>query len=75
MLVFCKKQIKALDSGATFAGSMSTKTFAVVVDFDIAVATPDDERCRTLENGARCIVLMQPKTGTVTNGIAAAIVS
>jgi len=79
VLVFCKEdRVKeALDSGATFAGSDEyiEKIRGGWLDFDIAVATPDmmkDVGRLGMVLGRRGL-MPNPKTGTVTNDIAAAI--
>ncbi len=79
VLVFCKEdRIKeALDAGAAFAGASEyiDKVKGGWLDFDVAVATPD-----MMKDGGRLGMVLgrkglmpNPKTGTVTNDIVAAI--
>lgn len=79
VLVFCKEdRIKeALDAGAAFAGAAEyvDKVKSGWLDFDIAVATPDmmkDVGRLGMVLGRKGL-MPNPKTGTVTNDIAAAI--
>ena len=79
VLVFCKEdRIKeALDAGAAFAGADEyvEKVKGGWLDFDIAVATPDmmkDVGRLGMVLGRKGL-MPNPKTGTVTNDIAAAI--
>ena len=79
VLVFCKEdRIKeALDAGAAFAGADEyiDKVKGGWLDFDIAVATPDmmkDVGRLGMVLGRRGL-MPNPKTGTVTNDIGAAI--
>ncbi len=79
VLVFCKEdRIKeALDAGAAFAGADEyvEKVRGGWLDFDIAVATPDmmkDVGRLGMVLGRKGL-MPNPKTGTVTNDIAAAI--
>lgn len=79
VLVFCKEdRVKeALDAGAAFAGSDEyiDKVKGGWLDFDIAVATPDmmkDVGRLGMVLGRRGL-MPNPKTGTVTNDIGAAI--
>jgi len=77
--VFCKDERakEALDAGATFAGADEyiEKVKGGWLDFDIAVATPDmmkDVGRLGMVLGRKGL-MPNPKTGTVTNDIAAAI--
>jgi large subunit ribosomal protein L1 len=79
VLVFCKEdRVKeALDAGAAFAGSDEyiEKVKGGWLDFDIAVATPDmmkDVGRLGMVLGRKGL-MPNPKTGTVTNDIVAAI--
>jgi len=79
VLVFCKEdRVKeALDAGAAFAGADEyiEKVKGGWLDFDIAVATPDmmkDVGRLGMVLGRKGL-MPNPKTGTVTNDIAAAI--
>lgn len=79
VLVFCTddKVKTALDAGATYAGSTEyiEKVKGGWLDFDIAVATPDmmkDVGRLGMILGRRGL-MPNPKTGTVTTDIAAAI--
>ncbi len=79
VLVFCKEdRIKeALDAGAAFAGADEyvEKVKGGWLDFDIAVATPDmmkDVGRLGMVLGRKGL-MPNPKTGTVTNDITAAI--
>ncbi len=79
VLVFCKDERakEALDAGATFAGADEyiEKVKGGWLDFDIAVATPDmmkDVGRLGMVLGRKGL-MPNPKTGTVTNDIAAAI--
>ena len=79
VLVFCKgERVKeALDAGATFAGSDEyiEKVKGGWLDFDIAVATPDmmkDVGRLGMVLGRKGL-MPNPKTGTVTADIGAAI--
>ena len=79
ILVFCKpERVKeALDSGAAFAGSddLVEKIKGGWLDFDIAVATPDmmkDVGKLGMVLGRRGL-MPNPKTGTVTNDLPAAL--
>ncbi|GAB1432230.1 50S ribosomal protein L1 [Spirochaetota bacterium] len=79
VLVFCKpeKEKEALDAGAAYAGSdeLVEKIRGGWLDFDIAVATPDmmkDVGKLGMILGRRGL-MPNPKTGTVTFDIAAAI--
>ncbi|HHU36929.1 MAG TPA: 50S ribosomal protein L1 [Treponema sp.] len=79
VLVFCKEdRIKeALDAGAAFAGADDyiEKVKGGWLEFDIAVATPDmmkDVGRLGMVLGRKGL-MPNPKTGTVTNDIAAAI--
>lgn len=79
VLVFCKpeKEAEALESGAAFAGSdaLIEKIKGGWLDFDIAVATPDmmkDVGKLGMVLGRRGL-MPNPKTGTVTFDIKAAI--
>lgn len=79
VLVFCKpeKEKEALDSGAAFAGSdeLIEKIKGGWMEFDIAVATPDmmkDVGKLGMVLGRRGL-MPNPKTGTVTFDIKAAI--
>lgn len=79
VLVFCKEdRIKeALDAGAAFAGASEyiDKVKGGWLDFDIAVATPDmmkDVGRLGMVLGRKGL-MPNPKTGTVTNDIVAAI--
>ena len=79
VLVFCKEDRvqEALDAGAAFAGSTEyiEKVKGGWLDFDIAVATPDmmkDVGRLGMVLGRKGL-MPNPKTGTVTNDIAAAI--
>ena len=79
VLVFCKEDRvqEALDAGAAFAGSTEyiDKVKGGWLDFDIAVATPDmmkDVGRLGMVLGRKGL-MPNPKTGTVTNDIAAAI--
>ncbi len=79
VLVFCKEdRIKeALDAGAAFAGADEyvEKVKGGWLDFDIAVATPDmmkDVGRLGMVLGRKGL-MPNPKTGTVTNDIVAAI--
>jgi large subunit ribosomal protein L1 len=79
VLVFCKEdRVKeALDAGATFAGSDEyiEKVKGGWTEFDIAVATPDmmKDVGRLGQILGRKGLMPNPKTGTVTNDVAAAI--
>ena len=79
VLVFCKEdRIKeALDAGAAYAGATEyiDKVKGGWLDFDIAVATPDmmkDVGRLGMVLGRKGL-MPNPKTGTVTNDIVAAI--
>lgn len=79
VLVFCKgdKVDEALDAGAAFAGSDEyiEKVKGGWLDFDVAVATPDmmkDVGRLGMVLGRKGL-MPNPKTGTVTNDIVAAI--
>ena len=79
VLVFCKEDRvqEALDAGAAFAGSTEyiEKVKGGWLDFDIAVATPDmmkDVGRLGMVLGRKGL-MPNPKTGTVTNDITAAI--
>ncbi|MCQ2981220.1 MAG: 50S ribosomal protein L1 [Treponemataceae bacterium] len=79
VLVFCKEdRIKeALDAGAAFAGASEyiDKVKGGWLDFDVAVATPDmmkDVGRLGMVLGRKGL-MPNPKTGTVTNDIVAAI--
>lgn len=79
VLVFCKddRVKEALDAGAAFAGSTEyvDKVKGGWLDFDIAVATPDmmkDVGRLGMVLGRKGL-MPNPKTGTVTNDIVAAI--
>ena len=79
VLVFCKddRVKEALDAGAAFAGSDEyiDKVKGGWLDFDIAVATPDmmkDVGRLGMVLGRKGL-MPNPKTGTVTNDIVAAI--
>ena len=79
VLVFCKEdRIKeALDAGAAFAGADEyiEKVKGGWLDFDVAVATPDmmkDVGRLGMVLGRKGL-MPNPKTGTVTNDIVAAI--
>ncbi|MBQ1627605.1 MAG: 50S ribosomal protein L1 [Treponema sp.] len=79
VLVFCKddRVKEALDAGATYAGSDEyiNKVKGGWLDFDIAVATPDmmkDVGRLGMVLGRKGL-MPNPKTGTVTNDIVAAI--
>ena len=79
VLVFCKEDRvqEALDAGAAFAGADEyiEKVKGGWLDFDIAVATPDmmkDVGRLGMVLGRKGL-MPNPKTGTVTNDIAAAI--
>lgn len=79
VLVFCKEERvqEALDAGAAFAGAAEyiDKVKGGWLDFDIAVATPDmmkDVGRLGMVLGRKGL-MPNPKTGTVTNDIAAAI--
>lgn len=79
VLVFCKEERvqEALDAGAAFAGAADyiDKVKGGWLDFDIAVATPDmmkDVGRLGMVLGRKGL-MPNPKTGTVTNDIAAAI--
>jgi large subunit ribosomal protein L1 len=79
VLVFCKEdRVKeALDAGAAFAGADEyiEKVKGGWLDFDIAVATPDmmkDVGRLGMVLGRKGL-MPNPKTGTVTNEISAAI--
>lgn len=79
VLVFCKpeKEKEALEAGASYAGSdeLVEKIKGGWLDFDIAVATPDmmkDVGKLGMVLGRRGL-MPNPKTGTVTFDIAAAI--
>lgn len=79
VLVFCKpeKEQEALDAGAAFVGSdeLVEKIKGGWLDFDIAVATPDmmkDVGRLGMVLGRRGL-MPNPKTGTVTFDIKAAI--
>ncbi len=79
VLVFCKDERakEALDAGAAFAGADEyiEKVKGGWLDFDIAVATPDmmkDVGRLGMVLGRKGL-MPNPKTGTVTNDIAAAI--
>ena len=79
VLVFCKgdKVDEALNAGAAFAGSDEyiEKVKGGWLDFDVAVATPDmmKDVCRLGMVLGRKGLMPNPKTGTVTNDIVAAI--
>lgn len=79
VLVFCKEERvqEALDAGAAYAGDAEyiEKVKGGWLDFDIAVATPDmmkDVGRLGMVLGRKGL-MPNPKTGTVTNDIAAAI--
>ncbi|MBR5966699.1 MAG: 50S ribosomal protein L1 [Treponema sp.] len=79
VLVFCKEDRvqEALDAGAAFAGSNEyiEKVKGGWLEFDIAVATPDmmkDVGRLGMVLGRKGL-MPNPKTGTVTNDITAAI--
>ncbi len=79
VLVFCKEdRVKeALDAGATYAGSTEylDKVKGGWLDFDVAVATPDmmkDVGRLGMVLGRKGL-MPNPKTGTVTPNIAAAV--
>lgn len=79
VLVFCKedKVKEALDAGATYAGSDEyiEKVKGGWLDFDVAVATPDmmkDVGRLGMVLGRRGL-MPNPKTGTVTPDVAAAV--
>jgi large subunit ribosomal protein L1 len=79
VLVFCKpERVKeAMDNGAAYAGDaeLIEKIKGGWVDFDIAVATPDmmkDVGKLGMVLGRRGL-MPNPKTGTVTNDLAAAL--
>jgi len=79
VLVFCKgdKVDEALKAGAAFAGSDEyiEKVKGGWLDFDVAVATPDmmkDVGRLGMVLGRKGL-MPNPKTGTVTNDVAAAI--
>lgn len=79
VLVFCKgdKVDEALNAGAAFAGSDEyiEKVKSGWLDFDVAVATPDmmkDVGRLGMVLGRKGL-MPNPKTGTVTNDIVAAI--
>ncbi len=79
VLVFCKEDRvqEALDAGAAFAGSTEyiDKVKGGWLEFDIAVATPDmmkDVGRLGMVLGRKGL-MPNPKTGTVTNDITAAI--
>lgn len=79
VLVFCKEDRvqEALDAGAAFAGSTEyiEKVKGGWLEFDIAVATPDmmkDVGRLGMVLGRKGL-MPNPKTGTVTNDITAAI--
>ena len=79
VLVFCKEDRvqDALDAGATYAGSTEylDKVKGGWLDFDVAVATPDmmkDVGRLGMVLGRKGL-MPNPKTGTVTPNIAAAV--
>ncbi|MDE6068097.1 MAG: 50S ribosomal protein L1 [Treponemataceae bacterium] len=79
VLVFCKEERvqEALDAGAAYAGAADyiEKVKGGWLDFDIAVATPDmmkDVGRLGMVLGRKGL-MPNPKTGTVTNDIVAAI--
>jgi len=79
ILVFCKpdKEKEALDAGAAYAGSdeLIEKVKGGWLDFDVAVATPDmmkDVGKLGMVLGRKGL-MPNPKTGTVTHDIAAAV--
>lgn len=79
VIVFCKddRVKEALDAGATYAGADEyiEKVKGGWLDFDIAVATPDmmkDVGRLGMVLGRKGL-MPNPKTGTVTNDISAAI--
>lgn len=79
VLVFCsdERAKEALDAGAAYAGSKEyiDKVKAGWLDFDVAVATPDmmkDVGRLGMVLGRKGL-MPNPKTGTVTNDVVAAI--
>ena len=79
VLVFCKpeREKEALEAGATYAGSseLVDKIKEGWLDFDIAVATPDmmkDVGKLGMVLGRKGL-MPNPKTGTVTNDLKAAL--
>jgi len=79
ILVFCKpeKEKEALDAGAAFVGSdeLIEKIKGGWLDFDVAVATPDmmkDVGKLGMVLGRKGL-MPNPKTGTVTNDLKAAL--
>ena len=79
VLVFCRDERakEALDAGATYAGAQEyiDKVKGGWLDFDVAVATPDmmkDVGRLGMVLGRKGL-MPNPKTGTVTNDIVAAI--
>ncbi|MCI5828955.1 MAG: 50S ribosomal protein L1 [Spirochaetia bacterium] len=78
VLVFCKEERakEALDAGATYAGpEYLDKVMGGLLDFDVAVATPDmmkDVGRLGMVLGRKGL-MPNPKTGTVTPDIAGAV--
>ena len=76
VLVFCRDERakEALDAGAAYAGQEYVeKVKGGWLDFDIAVATPDMMKDVGRLGLGRKGLMPNPKTGTVTNDIVAAI--